>query len=112
MKPIKQSKTKQKGLGDSIKAVTEFLGITQCDECKRRQALFNKLFPYKDYTRDFTESELEVLKRTTGATRWSSDDVGALFKMYNEILKPKSKLERCQCPGILLSIIEQLNKLL
>lgn len=38
---------KSKGLGDSIKKVTDKLGIKQCGGCKRRQALLNKYFPYK-----------------------------------------------------------------
>lgn len=38
---------KSKGLGDSIKKVTDKLGIKQCGGCKRRQALLNKFFPYK-----------------------------------------------------------------
>lgn len=39
-----------KGLGDSIKKITEKVGIKQCGACKRRQAKLNRLFPYK--TRD------------------------------------------------------------
>lgn len=36
-----------KGVGDTIKKVTDTLGIKQCGGCKRRQALLNKMFPYK-----------------------------------------------------------------
>lgn len=39
-----------KGLGDTIKKVTETLHIPQCGACKRRQALLNKHFPYKTKT--------------------------------------------------------------
>lgn len=35
------------GLGDTIKQVTNALGIKQCGGCKRRQEKLNKLFPYK-----------------------------------------------------------------
>jgi len=35
-------------LGDTIKKVTDKMGIKQCGGCKKRQAALNKLFPYKD----------------------------------------------------------------
>lgn len=35
------------GVGDTIKKVTDKLGIKQCGGCKRRQALLNQMFPYK-----------------------------------------------------------------
>lgn len=37
------------GLGDSIKKVTDALGIKQCGGCKKRQEKLNRLFPYKNY---------------------------------------------------------------
>ena len=39
--------TKSKGLGDTVKKVTEKLGIKQCGACKKRQAALNRLVPYK-----------------------------------------------------------------
>lgn len=36
-----------RGLGDTIKKVTNKLGIKQCGACKKRQMRLNKLFPYK-----------------------------------------------------------------
>ena len=41
-----------KGLGDSIKKVTEALRIRQCDACKRRQEKLNRLFPYNNASKD------------------------------------------------------------
>lgn len=38
---------KSKGLGDTIKKVTDFLRIPQCGGCKDRQKKLNQLFPYK-----------------------------------------------------------------
>ena len=40
-------KVQSKGLGDSIKKVTDTLKIPQCGGCKRRQQTLNKMFPYK-----------------------------------------------------------------
>ena len=39
---------KSKGLGDSIKKITDFLHIPQCGGCKERQEMLNKAFPYKE----------------------------------------------------------------
>jgi|13_taG_2_1085334.scaffolds.fasta_scaffold00278_3 hypothetical protein len=39
---------KSKGLGDTIKKVTNALGIKQCGGCKRRQDKLNRLIPYKE----------------------------------------------------------------
>ena len=36
-----------KGVGDTVKKVTEKLGIPQCNACKKRQKKLNRLFPYK-----------------------------------------------------------------
>lgn len=41
-------KEKSKGLGDTVKKVTNALGIKQCEPCKRRQQKLNRLFPYKN----------------------------------------------------------------
>lgn len=41
-------KRKEKGLGDTIKSVTEAFHIPQCGGCKKRQAKLNKLFPYEN----------------------------------------------------------------
>jgi hypothetical protein len=38
---------KSKGLGDTIKKVTDKLGIKQCGGCKKRQDALNRLVPYK-----------------------------------------------------------------
>jgi hypothetical protein len=43
----KASGQKSSGVGDTIKKVTDKLGIKQCGGCKRRQAILNQMFPYK-----------------------------------------------------------------
>lgn len=48
-KSDKPADNKSKGLGDSIKKVTDKLGIKQCGGCKKRQDKLNRLFPYKTY---------------------------------------------------------------
>lgn len=44
----KEQNDKSKGLGDTIKKVTEALKIKQCDACIKRQERLNRLFPYKN----------------------------------------------------------------
>ena len=36
------------GLGDTVAKLTTYLGVKPCEGCARRQALLNKIFPYKD----------------------------------------------------------------
>lgn len=47
MSKEKDEGEKSKGLGDSIKKITNKLGIKQCGACKKRQAKLNRLFPYE-----------------------------------------------------------------
>lgn len=44
---VENTKEISKGLGDTIKKATDFLGIPQCGGCKERQEMLNKKFPYK-----------------------------------------------------------------
>ncbi len=41
-------KNKSEGLGDTVKKITNAVGIKQCGACKRRQQKLNRLFPYKN----------------------------------------------------------------
>lgn len=52
MSEEQKPKEESKGLGDSIKKVTEALRIPQCGACKRRQEKLNRLFPYKNASKD------------------------------------------------------------
>lgn len=64
------------GLGDAIKAVTDTLGIEQCDKCKERQSKLNKLFPFKKAQKP-TDEDMEFL-----------NDV---FSWYNGLPIPQGK---------------------
>ena len=48
-KPDQPKPDLSQGLGDSIKKVTDALGIKQCGGRKKRQEKLNRLFPYKNY---------------------------------------------------------------
>ena len=49
------------GLGDVIKSVTEVIGIEQCEGCKKRQSLLNRIFPFRNITPPNKE-EIEFLE--------------------------------------------------
>ena len=40
-------KEKSKGLGDTVKKITDKMGIKPCRGCGRRRKKLNRLFPYK-----------------------------------------------------------------
>jgi hypothetical protein len=43
-----EQKPESKGLGDTVKKITNAMGIKQCLPCKRRQEALNRLFPYRN----------------------------------------------------------------
>lgn len=53
---------KDRGLGDTIKRFTTWLGITQCEKCKQRQELFNRIFSYKNKVIVMTEEQIEIIE--------------------------------------------------
>tara|TARA_Y100001973_G_C5160456_1_gene313218 strand:+ start:289 stop:729 length:441 start_codon:yes stop_codon:yes gene_type:complete len=46
-KPNEETTDKSRGLGDTIAKMTNAVGIKPCGGCKKRQAMLNKAFPYK-----------------------------------------------------------------
>ena len=44
---MKEPAPKSRGLGDTIKKLTEKIGVKQCGACKKRQKALNRLVPYK-----------------------------------------------------------------
>jgi hypothetical protein len=53
------AKKKLRGLGDVVKAVTDFVGVVPCEACEKRQARWNKLYPLTKKPRELTAIELE-----------------------------------------------------
>lgn len=51
-----------KGLGDTIKSITTWLGITQCKSCKERQVILNRLFPYKNKIITMNSEQIEIIE--------------------------------------------------
>ena len=42
-----EKKEPSKGLGDTVKKITDKMGIKPCGGCNRRRKKLNRLFPYK-----------------------------------------------------------------
>jgi hypothetical protein len=53
---------KSKGLGDTIKKITHFFGIEQCEPCKERQKVLNRIFPYKNKTITMTQEQIDIIE--------------------------------------------------
>ena len=47
--PNQTQPDKSQGLGDTVKKITDKIGIKQCGACKKMQEKLNRLFPYKNY---------------------------------------------------------------
>ena len=45
--PPHRNCSKSRGLGDTIAKITHAIGIKPCGGCKKRQAMLNRLFPYR-----------------------------------------------------------------
>ena len=77
------------GLGDVIKAATEFVGVVPCAACEERRQKWNTLFPNRLKPRDMTENELKdyrefmferTLRLTNEQRKW-------LCKIYSDVFQ-------------------------
>jgi hypothetical protein len=102
-------KLESSGLGDMITSITSAVGIESCDGCKRRAEALNRMFPWLKASREVTEEELDFIKKITSTHTLQNDDVNRLFSLYNDLFK--SKLSRCNCPGLLAKMIQRLGVL-
>lgn len=105
-----EQKLESAGLGDLVSSITQTLGIPECEPCKRRKEALNKAFPWLKASRDVTEEEIEFIKKITSTHTLNNDDVNNLFRLYNDIFS--SKLNRCNCPGLITKIIQRLSVLI
>ena len=56
----------QRGLGDTIKIITNALGFTTCEKCQIRQIKLNNWFPYKKVI--FTEEQILYIEEHSDET--------------------------------------------
>lgn len=113
----RRRKIQSQGLGDTIAKITETLGIDKLmpDDCgcnERREKL-NKLFPYKQKPRCFTQEELdwygEYLKRKS--IKVQREDVKALFELHASVFNLRTVYQPCSTcsPKPLIEIINRLD---
>jgi hypothetical protein len=99
------------GLGDTVAKITKFFGIEPCDGCKSRQARYNKLFPYLNPSRHLDEEETVFIDKLKAKNRMESEEANRLFSLYNQIFVSRNPVQRCNCPGTILKLIERLHVL-
>lgn len=96
------------GLGDVIAKVTSALGIEPCVGCEKRKKIINSAFHWLRQARDYTQEEIDFINLVNSKQSMTNDEANFLFKLYNEIFPSPRRLERCNCPGLILKIIERL----
>lgn len=105
-------KKKIKGLGDAVKAVTDFVGIVPCEACLKRQEKWNKIFPFTKQPREFTEKEIVAWRKFSKPvkTRLTDEERKFVCRTYADIFK-QIYFEPCiNCsPAPIVFMIEQLN---
>lgn len=112
-------KNKQKGVGDTIEAITEATGIKKIVEtleekfdfdcgCDKRKELLNKLFPYKSEC--LTEEEFNILDKFNWNTNnISTEDQINLLKIFNRVFN--LNLKQTTCSSCWIKYIADLKKL-
>jgi hypothetical protein len=97
------------GLGDTIASITKAIGIEPCVGCKSRQERYNKLFPWLKLSRDYTEDEVDFIRSIASRQTMKNDEVNRLFALYNEVFPSKNPIQRCNCPGMIIKMIQRLE---
>ena len=97
------------GLGDTIKKITNILGIAQCGECKNRQKKYDKLFPWLKISREMTQDEMEFIVDIHSRKSMQSDEANRLFFLYNDLFPSRNPIQRCNCPGTIIKLIERIK---
>lgn len=97
------------GLGDTIASITKAIGIEPCEGCKSRQSRYNKLFPWLKLSRDYTQEEIEFIRSIASKSTMKNDEVNRLFSLYNEVFPSRNPVQRCNCPGLIIKLIQRLE---
>jgi len=97
---------KIEGLGDVVKAVTNFFGIKSCDECEERRKKLNAAFPFLKNIGTLEENEISFLQRIRFLNTIGSEDRNYIFSIYNKVFK--TRVPVCNCPSTILSMREKL----
>ena len=99
----KRTKTKSKGLGDTVEKLTEATGIKKVVEaitddcgCQERKDKLNKLFPYATTMTPEQKSQYEtIIKPQADKGVLSADAQRLANDMYRDVLGFKARFTRC-----------------
>lgn len=97
------------GLGDVIAKVTTALGIEPCEGCEKRKQSLNSAFHWLRTSREYTDEEITFIRTVESKSSMTNDEANFLFALYNQIFPSPRRLERCNCPGLILKIIQRLS---
>lgn len=107
-----KSQLESSGLGDTVKKITNFLGIKTCEPCEERRKDWNKRYPYLNYENmDKLTEEEEIILLNGKKDLVPYSDAKPVFDLYNKIFKPKPLVEYCNCPGTYKTLLERLTLL-
>lgn len=93
------------GLGDAVKAVTNFLGIETCDDCEKRRQKMNDMYSFlRSVRREMTPVEIEIVEQADRTkvildSRWMTN-------LMNDVYGTKYQV--CNCPGLYKDILAKL----
>lgn len=93
------------GLGDVIGKVTDALGITPCEDCLKRKAALNKMFPFlKTVKRDLTEEEIVLIQEYNTIKKVT--DSKMFVQIFNSVFGTKA--QPCNCPAVYKGYMQKL----
>lgn len=107
-----EQKLTSAGLGDTIASITKAIGIEPCEGCKSRQERYNKLFPWLKLSRDYTQDEVDFIRSISSRQTMKNDEVNRLFDLYNSVFPSRNPVKRCNCPGMIIKMIQRLESFL
>lgn len=101
------------GLGDTIKKITNKLGMKTCEPCNERKKTLNKWFPYLDTENMelLNDEEQALLDKVLSHPIVKREDANKIFDLYNSKFVHKRKAQYCTCPGVFRTLIERLQLL-
>lgn len=105
----RKKKVQVEGLGDQISKITKFLGIPECDACKTRKDILNRLFP----TKTALEMEADELRRFAEVKDkrvLNNDELTFIQALYFKTFQLRPSVLCRACPQIWIDIIQRLTQ--
>lgn len=104
IQPVLLAKLNIDGLGDVVSTVTKFLGVRECEDCKKRRETLNSIFPFTKTKsiREITEDEIHYIKNIK-----EGQSSKPLFDLYNSLFY--TNLEVCACTGLQRVMLDRIN---